>query len=372
MRPLSAIFAVLIGVGLGQHPSRAQKTSASNKSAIDKGLAWLVKRQNKDGSWSNYEKQPDVACTGAAGLALLMEGSTAVKGKYAENIKQAVGWLEQNCQKDKDDGLFGSAARQNRLGYMSGQSYAVLFLASALAREEKSDARDLEGRLAKVRQRAMEEVLQRGVQFIVKAQATSGGWATTSRGDSQDQDDAASTAEQIFALRAAQQAGIAVPKDTMHKAGAYLEKMTTPRGGIPFSFRDAGASGRERPGLTIAAVAATYGAEEIKADLLKKWLDYCQFTITLRDENYDFFHLAVAVHGLGDEGHAKLLGKKEPTRVWSKDRDMLLSRFTAIVQSDGMVRSRWNPNPVFVNAINLIALQLDNEYVPVFRKKEKW
>ena len=86
----------------------------------------------------------------------------------------------------------------------------------------------------------------------------------------------------------------------------------------------------------------------------------------------DLFHLAVAMHGLGDEGHAKLFGQKEPQRVWSKDREIFLRRFTALVQSDAMVRSRWNPNPVFANAINLIALQLDNGYLPVFRTKEKW
>lgn len=360
----------LICVSLGQPVALAQKKPSDFKPAIEKGLAWLVTQQNKDGSWDDVVNRSDVACTGTAGLALLMEGSTAAKGKHAANIARAVEWMFQNCQKGKDDGLIGAHAREDRLGYMAGQSYAVLFLASAYAREEKSGAKDLDARLARARQQEMELVLKRAIQFIVRAQAGNGGWAPVSCEDAKVLDDAASTLQQILALRAAQQAGIEVPKETMRKAYDYLEKMTTPRGGMPFSSLKAGMDGNERPGLTIAAIASTYGAEQINPQLLPKWLKYCESAITLQtNNNQDSFFLAVAAHGLGDAGWAKLRATKQPMFVWSRDRSMLLSRFRT---SPGTIHRDWNPNPVFAAAMNLVALQLDNDHVPILRMKRDW
>jgi prenyltransferase beta subunit len=370
MRSLFVMLAVLISGGLGQQAARAGEIPAAYRPTIEKGLAWLVKQQNRDGSWPNASQQSDVTCTAVAGLALLMEGSTAARGKYAENVEKAVGWMLQNCQDGKDDGLLGQNARQDRSGYMAGQGYGVLFLASAYAREEKSDATGLDARLARVRQREMEGVLKRAVQFIVKAQARNGGWGFVSSQDGQEMDDAGSTLSQILALRAAQQADIAVPKETMQKAYAYLEKMTTPRGGITFSSRRAGQSGGERPGLTIAAFAVTAGAAEVRPELLKKWLRYSQNTITLSGATADLFHFAVAVHALGDEGYAKLIGGRDGEMlVWSKVRDKFLNRFQAPA---GTVYREWNPSPVFGTAINLMALQLDNNHLPILRTKKNW
>jgi hypothetical protein len=366
MRTFFTLFGTLACLSLERPSAQAQGMADEYKPVIEKNLGWLAKQQNKDGSWSNLEKQSDVTCTGVAGLALLMEGSSAVKGKYAENIRQAAVWMAQNCQEGTDDGRLGTNARQAPFGYMTGQSYAVLFLASALSREEKSETKSFEARLARARQQEMAGVLKRAVGFIVKAQTKSGGWGMTSPGAGQVYDNAGSTLEQILALRAAQQAGIDVPNETMQKAYAYLKEMTSPGGGIRFSSARAGG---ERPGLTIAAFASTYGSDEIGADLLKKWLRFNESTITLQSPTQDLFHLAVAVHGLGDVGYAKLFGTTQPTLVWSKLRRMLLNRFRS---EGGAIYREWNPNPVFGTAINLIVLQLDNDYLPVFRTKKSW
>jgi hypothetical protein len=369
MWTIFTLFGTLACLNLEHTTAQAEGIPGEYKRVIERNLDWLVKQQNKDGSWSNLEKQSDVTCTGVAGLAFLMEGSTAVKGKYAENIKQAVTWMVQNCQEGAEDGLLGTNARQAPLGYMTGQSHAVLFLANALAREEKSDAKGLEARLARLRQQELAGVLKRSVAFIVKAQVTNGGWGFTSAQTGQGQDDAGTTLHQILALRAAQQAGIGVPKETMQRAYAYLEKMTTPRGGMVFSSVRARSSGGERPGLTIAAFASTYGSDQISTDLLRKWFSFSQSMISSQSQTQDLFHLAVAVHGLGDAGYAKLFGQNQPTLVWSQARRTLLNRFRT---EGGTIYRQWNPNPTFSTAINLIALQLDNEYLPVFRTKKNW
>jgi prenyltransferase beta subunit len=367
MRTLFAFLGSLAWLSLDHAICQAQRIPDEYKPVIEKSLVWLAKQQNQDGSWSNLQKQSDVTCTALAGLALLMEGSTAVKGKCAENIREAVTWMVQNCQEGKDDGLFGANARRASFGDLSGQSYAVLFLACALARDDRTEAKSSDERVARARRHELERVLKRAAAFIVKAQAKNGGWGLTS--SQAGQDNAGSTLEQILALRAAQQAGIDVPKGTLQKAYAYLEKMTTPRGGIPFSSVQAGSSGAERPGLTIAAVAATYGSDEIGADVLKKWLRFSQSTISPRSQTQDLFHLAIAVHGLGDAGYAKLFSNEQPMLVWSRVRGIVLNRFRS---EGGAIYREWNPSPVFGTAISLIVLQLDNDYLPIFRTKKDW
>lgn len=357
MRPCIALIAALSFIAAGPLNVHAQSGT------VNSGLNWLVKEQQKDGSWHDRLGQSDVRCTSMAGLALLMEGSTAAKGKYAENIKLAIEWLTRQCHEGEDDGLMGPKNQQGRNGYTGAHAMALTFLASAYAREDKSDAKGLEARLARVRQREMEAVLKRAVRFSVRAQTGSGGWGLATGQDGQENTEA--TLPQIQALRAAELAGIDVPKETMKKAYAYLEGATTKGGGVVYTIR----TGGERPGLTIAACAVNSGNDQISEDLLKKWLGYCRFAINPRGDE-DAFHLAVALHGLGDEGCIKLMGKREDAWRWSKERDLLLKRFERV--NGTMIYQGWNPSPVFGAATNLIVLQLENEHVPIYRMRKKW
>lgn len=367
MRSTVVILGALTGLGLGHPAARAGAIPAEDRRAVETGLDWLVKQQARDGSWPDVGGQSDVTCTAVAGLALLMEGSTATRGKYAPNVQRALDWVVQSCQEGEDDGLIGAHARQDRAGYMVGQGYAVLFLASALAREEKPEATGVKARLARARQQEMAGVLGRAVRFVVKAQARSGGWGPVAARGGPDQHDAAATLAQVLALRAARQAGAEVPRETMRKAFAYLERLTSRAGGVHFSST---LRGGERPSLTIAAFACTYGAEEASPALLKRWLGYCQFAFSEQaSDAYGLFHMAVAVHGLGDNGYAKLVGAREGVPAWSKDRATLLRRFRS---AGPAVHRGWHGSPVFGTAINLIALQLDNDHLPVFRMKKDW
>jgi len=366
---ISLSLMPLVALCVPSQRAHSGEIAAKYKPAIQKGLDWLVKQQDKDGSWPARDKERDVSCTAIAGLALLMEGSTAVKGKYADNIKKAVDGIIRNCQTGADEGLIGRRDLLDRSGYMIGQSHALLFLASAYAREEKPNAKDFKGRLARARLNEMEDVLKRAVQFAANTQASTGGWCLLSAKESQDVDDAAATLAQIHALRAAEQAGIDLSKDALSKAFVYLEKMTTPQGGIPFNFRNAGKSGSERPGLTIAAFASTFGSNQLKSELAKKWLRFAESTVTIQSDSNARFHYAVAMHALGDEGYDKLFGKKNPAMLWSESRKVLFDQLLGSQSRDGNWQLHdWNPNPVFGTAISLIALQLDNEQVPIFQK----
>jgi hypothetical protein len=370
MRLLAIVLAALGVLSIAPRPAHAGEVPARYKPAIQKGLAWLAQQQNKDGSWPARDNPSDVSCTALAGLALLMEGSTAAKGKYAGNVARAVDLMVRNCQAGADDGLIGARERLDRKGYMFGQSYALLFLASAYAREEKTDAKGLDARLARVRQRDMEEVLKRVAGFSARAQSSTGGWYYISRQDGVDDDEASATLAQVLALRAAQQAGIKLPEQMLTKAYAYLARMTTPAGGIPLSSRRAGQAGAERPAFTIAAFASTLGSKQVNPALAKKWLTFSKFNVASspRTEAYALFHYAVAMHGLGQHGYARLFKKDDPFMVWSKSRKHFLDGVLGSQAADGSWALRdWNTNRAFGTAISLITLQLDNEHVPIFR-----
>lgn len=82
--------------------------SLETEGAVERGLAWLAKRQRSDGSWSgqestrNYTSQGDAAITGLATLAFLGAGHNENTGKYKDQVRRAVGWLIRSQHNDKN------------------------------------------------------------------------------------------------------------------------------------------------------------------------------------------------------------------------------------------------------------------------------
>src|SRR5208283_4573594 len=120
------------------------------------------------------------------------------------------------------------------------------------------------------RRKKLEDVLTRAVDFAGKAQTSRGGWGYVSAADGQGFDEGSVTITQVQALRAARNAGIVVPKSVIDKAQEYLEKATTPRGGVVYSLAHGGvAAGGERPPLTAAAVACMFSAGQYDSPYAK-------------------------------------------------------------------------------------------------------
>src|SRR4051794_10772154 len=99
-------FGLLVPV-----PAQAGEVPAAYRETVSKGLEWLAKNQNKDGSWTATGGQYPTPITALAGLALVAEGSTTSKGKYADNIRRAVDWLVARSQAN---GLIGIPPQPRR------------------------------------------------------------------------------------------------------------------------------------------------------------------------------------------------------------------------------------------------------------------
>ncbi|MHC4811905.1 MAG: prenyltransferase/squalene oxidase repeat-containing protein, partial [Planctomycetota bacterium] len=68
--------------------------NAKIDAAIKRGLDYLVRTQNNDGSWraSGYGAYP-TAMTALAGMALLGSGSTPTRGRHWQAVRKATNFL---------------------------------------------------------------------------------------------------------------------------------------------------------------------------------------------------------------------------------------------------------------------------------------
>src|SRR5262245_2498301 len=280
MKKTTQVLAGICGICLflGALPqARGDEIPEKYRETVRKGLEWLASKQTDKGSWGANGDQYPVSMTALAGMALLMEGSTVREGKYSKHIRKAVDWLMVRSQKgNQRDGLIGDPTHPTETGrYMYGHGFALLFLASVYGDEENPQ-----------RRAELKDILTRAVKYTANAQSTQGGWYYTAKGDppGSDNDEGSVTITQVQALRAARNAGIPVPKDTIKKAQDYLKNSTTERGGVVYSLGRGGfkaPAGGERPALTAAAIACAFGAGDYSSDLCKKWFKYCAQAIPL-------------------------------------------------------------------------------------------
>lgn len=357
MRRLLAAF-LIAGVAnlLGANGAPADEIPEKYRDMVSKGLTWLIKQQQKDGSWSGEHGQYPTAITSLAGIALLNERSTDSDGKYAENIRQALHWLIKRSQRGNHDGLIGDPTQPTEAGrYMFGHGYALLFLSRLYGEVEDAELR-----------MRIRDVLIRGVKFSVDAQSTRGGWFYTSKMEGNDADEGAATVTQLHALREARNAGIAVPKASLQKALDYLKKSTTQTGGVVYSLGST-QTGGGRPALTAAALLCVVTGDGFQDPLVKRWFKYCHRTIPrdggmrLGYDEFLHFYYAQAVYLLGDEGWQKMFPDNAPAEqlTWSDYRKTRFDYLQRTQQPDGSWKGTGFDMPVYMTATNLAVLQLD-------------
>jgi hypothetical protein len=292
---------------------------------------------------------------------MLMEGSNIREGKYAERIRKAVDWL---MARSMPNGMLGNPNIPGEAGrYMYGHGFSLLFLSSIYGEEDEGD-----------RRRRLEDILTRAVQFSGKAQTTRGGWGYISAADGSDFDEGSVTITQVQAVRAARNAGISVPKEIIDKALKYLKDSTNESGGVIYSLAGGG-GGEGRPALTAAAISCGFSAGEYNSPLVKKWFKFCQTQIPLGTggrfghDEYTHYYFAQALYILGDEGWARMFpDTRESERLnWSKYRKLTFENLVRSQGSDGSW-SGGHVGPVFITAIHLAILQLDNAVLPIYQR----
>lgn len=309
--------------------------------AVTNALEYLAREQRRQGYWEANGGQYRVAMTALAGNALLSEGSTTTRGKYAKNIKNAVDYLLEMSQ---PNGLIGY---KNDYHYTYGHGYSMVFLSQVYGEEEDA-----------LRREELKKVLMKAVEFCAGAQTTRGGWGYVSAKDGNDFDEGSTCITQVQGLRACRNAGIPVDKKIIDRAKKYIADCTTQDGGVQYSIRGGGA----RPAITAAACAALFNAGEIDSDHLKNMLEYCRKNIWPGGSKNRYF---------GHWHYAHFYYAQVMYRGESKNWDKYIKDIGQQILRKQSASGAWmegHVGPVYTTAINATILQLDNGYLPIYQK----
>jgi prenyltransferase beta subunit len=305
--------------------------------AIDKGLSWLASRQNEDGSFGTttsggYSRNAGVL--GLTGMAFMSSGSMPDRGTYGENVSRLLRFLLKNAQ---ENGLIVVPNAVSH-GPMYDHGFATLFLAEVYGMSPEPELRDK---------------LVKAVQRIVESQNKDGGWRYYP--DKMEADISVTICE-IMALRAARNAGIFVPNETVEACIDYVKRSQNPDGGFMYML----SGGPSQFPRSAAGVVALYSAGIYEGEELDKGLEYLMQHIP-KDEGfsreshyfYGQYYAAQAMWHAGGERWKKW---------YPAAHDALLAR----QREDGS----W-PDSIcneYGTAMSLIVLQMPNNYLPIFQR----
>lgn len=196
-----------------------------SEAAVTRGLEWLMRHQNQDGSWSLHAFSQAGDCngrcrntgctsdTGGTALALLPflgAGQTHRNGNYQDTVRKGLDYLVK--VQARDGSLMGPG--DGRM-YAHGQAAIVLCEAFALTQDEK-----------------LRSAAQLALDYIVKAQHNGGGW----RYYPGQAGDTSVVGWQLMALRSGQMAYLKVPDVTIDRARKYLISAQCDSSGARYAY----------------------------------------------------------------------------------------------------------------------------------------
>lgn len=302
--------------------------------AVGRGLAFLATRQHDDGSFGASGYSRNVAVCSLGGMAFMSSGSTPGRGPYGGVVNSCLDFVLEHTQDSGFITVQGSASH----GPMYGHGFATLFLAEAYGMTMRSDIRD---KLAKA------------VNLIINTQNSDGGW----RYQPQRRDaDISVTICQVMALRAARNAGLYVPNETIDRCIEYVKRSQNPDGGFMYMIQ----GGQSAFPRSAAGIVALYSAGIYEGPELEKGLAYLMQHIPNKDgfnrESHYFYGHYYAVQAMW---HA---GGQHWNKWYPAIRDSLIAR----QREDGS----WMDSicQEYGTAMACIILQMPNNYLPIFQR----
>jgi hypothetical protein len=234
-----ALSSAAVAVDLNDQLSPAAKL------AIDKGLEFMAAQQKSDGSFGGPMGGAS-GIVGAVSIAFMAAGHVPGEGPYGQVTSKATQYLLGCIQTN------GLVFRPESGGApMYNHGLATLALA------------EIWGMTGDPRLRS---AVQRAVDLICSTQNRKGGWRYQPK---IADDDLSVTVMQLMALRAARDAGIAVPKEVIAAGIEYVKSCANPKrsgkdGG--FGYTPGGESGLARTGagVTSLQVAGDYRSTEVQ------------------------------------------------------------------------------------------------------------
>lgn len=326
-----------------QAPFDATRTTEvitpETRRAIERGLAWLSRRQvvsgREDGAFGHGGYAGGVAVGSLGGLAFMMSGNPPGQGQFGKAIDRCIRFIS-SCTTESGYIAVPGGGQDN----MYGHGFGMLFLSEAYG---MSTEREIDKQVG--------EKLRKAVKLTCSCQNEAGGWRYQPvKSDA----DLSVTVSQIMGLRAARDAGIHVPNELRAKCIEYVKKSQNSDGG----FRYQHSGGVSTFPLTAAGVVSLYSAGIYEGEAIEKGLAWLMKHLpgkTSGTMSYFYYGHYYAVQAMWHAGG----------EYWQKwfpaIRDSLLSR----QNGDGS----W-PDPEvcseFGTAMACIILQMPNNFLPIF------
>ncbi|MFC1586817.1 prenyltransferase/squalene oxidase repeat-containing protein [Planctomycetota bacterium] len=320
---------------------------------VEDALKFLASRQQRSGA---IGKDAQVATTSLAGLAFLSAGNTLSRGRYAKILKNCVDFLlkSQNL-----NGYYNHPG--DALSRMHGHGFAIMFLAEAYGTSKPGPTE----RFNKLDN--MKSSLKCAVNLAVQSQSPEGGWnyqpGKGSRGH-----EGSITVCVVEGLRAARNAGIAVPNGTIDRAVEYMKKSWDGKASFQYRLGQSGpssfalaaagacvllATGDQSPEVQKMIKLATHFVRSKPAGVTRETSQRFWF--------YGYFYATQAMFVRGGDDWAE----------WYRDiSKWLLDKKVATPNGCYWVSpsNEASGDKGFATAMALLILQMPNQYLPIFQR----
>lgn len=341
IRLAAAALALLMSTApLARAVDVADEMLPAAEAATKKGLAYLAAQQHADGSWP--EAGDSTGVVAACALAFMAHGHVPGSGQYGQVTARALQFLLRHAM---PDGLL----YRNGAGPQPMYHHGLAALALAEAWGQTSDDR-------------LRETLRRAIELICMCQNAKGGWRYQPK---VSDDDLSATVMQLMALRAAKDAGMAVPKEIIDAGVEYVKRCHNSKGAGKdggFGYTPGGDSGYARTGagVTSLQVAGNYRASEV-SEGVEYILQYQPLGEKKGDDEWYYYGGYYATMGIYQAQGIGAWGRKAWARWYpAMTRDLLAKQ-----KADGNWDGAHEPYPT---AMALLILEIPCRYLPIYQR----
>jgi len=189
--------------------------TATTEASVQKGLEWLARNQQKDGSWSlagpfsggvTRDLDNEASATAMALLAFQGAGNTHQEGRFKRNVAKGWKWL---LEQQDGSGCFFQSGPYNHRFYTQGQCSIAICELYGMSKDPKC-----------------KEPAQKAIDYCLRTQSAEGGWRYSPNNDS----DVSVTGWIVMGLQSARMAGLEVPEDSLRHVSLFLDSVAQENG----------------------------------------------------------------------------------------------------------------------------------------------
>ncbi len=299
---------------------------------IHGALKYLTAQQKPNGSWS-ISGNHNIAITSYVLVAFMSAGNVPDEGEFGKPVQRGVQYLMDHVGAD---GYISDGPSSN----MYGHGVSTIALAEAYGQTKDPNIR------AKV---------ELAIKLITSCQNREGGWRYRPRiADA----DISISVLQCVALRAAKNAGIEVPQESLDRAVSFIKSCYDPKTG-GFGYKPDGPAGFAR---TAAGIYSLQVCGLYNDPMVKSGCDYILGEETKPGKQYityGTFYAGPAMYMIGGDHWAKWYDSEKSKLIKSVKRDGELACWEPV---DGMLGT------IYATAVDTTILAIPYHYMPLYQR----